>query len=244
MRAIETCRTVALGGQVFVCPDCQEIQRGAASVRAIQSLQVDLGKSANIKRMRRPIWLVIPLLRFWWIQELHWKRQRCCLAIPAWIRRWFTQHNPRVEWFGSSSSSIGRIDCRCGNALLYSIGMRSPAFTACSWYSSMVLLDTWHAHAAARLDNPASKCNRMTSRIFVIDNLPCGIPAPASSISKRQNTLSWNCQMFRSPDQSVRHASFKVCSLFYLICAVSAVLCNLRHLLLPLLLVQVLHSLN
>lgn len=33
MRAIETCRTVALGGQVFVCPDCQQVQYSYHSCR-------------------------------------------------------------------------------------------------------------------------------------------------------------------------------------------------------------------
>lgn len=33
MRAIETCRTEALGGQVFVCPDCQQVQYSYHSCR-------------------------------------------------------------------------------------------------------------------------------------------------------------------------------------------------------------------
>ena len=33
MQAIETCRTEALGGQVYVCPDCEQVQYSYHSCR-------------------------------------------------------------------------------------------------------------------------------------------------------------------------------------------------------------------
>ena len=77
------------------------------------------------------------------------------------------------------------------------------------------------ARAAARFDNRASKCNRMTSRIFFTDNLAWGIAS--SSMLKRQNTRFLGLSTVRFPQQSVRHAPFKVCGLLRLTCAASTV---------------------
>jgi len=82
MQAIETCRTEALGGQVFVCPDCEQVQYSYHSCRNRHCPKCQNENAQAWQEQQQAMLLPVPyfLLTF---------------TLPAGLRE-FSRHQPRL----------------------------------------------------------------------------------------------------------------------------------------------------